>query len=389
MNRKQRRAQGKTSPHGASAGNAAPDPITLHEAGIQAYRAGDLDRAAAQIGRAIAFNGAVPGFHYNLGIVLKALGRLEDAAASYERAIALKPDHVDAHNNLGNVWKLLGRRDEARTCFERALQYSPGNADTHYNLGVLCCDLGFRSEAEGHLRQCLACDPGDSRGAAILLAHLGAGDVPERATQAQLLSIYDVRSRFWDRERSYFGATLVTEGLKRHAGAAGRDILDMGCGTGLVGAAVRDLAHRLDGVDISPAMLEKAKAKGVYDQLFEADLQPFLAGHEKSYDVVLAAAALIHFGDLRPLFAATSRSLREEGVFIFTLFLDETSTADYGVASLDRLAQSGCFRHTLHYVERLAAETGYSVLELQKAIHEHDQNGHPVSGILAVLRVGR
>jgi predicted TPR repeat methyltransferase len=389
MNRKQRRARGKASRPEASAGNAAPDPIALHEAGIQAYRAGDLDRAAALIGRAIAFNGGVPSFHYNLGIVLKASGRTQEAAASYERAVALKPDYVDAHNNLGNVWKLLDRRDEARTCFERALQYSPGNADTHYNLGVLCSELGLRGEAEGHFRHCLACDPGDRRGAAILLAHLGAGDVPERTTQAQLLSIYDVRSRFWDQERSYFGATLVAEGLGRHAGGAGCDILDMGCGTGLVGAAVRILARRLDGVDISPAMLEKAKAKGVYDQLFEAELQSFLAGREKNYDAVLAAATLIHFGDLKPLFAAISCALRDEGLFVFTLFLDESSSADYGVASLDRLAESGCFRHGLPYVERLAAESGFSMLELGKVVHEHDQNGNPVSGILAVLRVMR
>jgi predicted TPR repeat methyltransferase len=389
MNRKQRRAQGKASPHGASAGNAVPDPIALHEAGIQAYRAGDLDRAAALIGQAIGFNGGVPSFHYNLGIVLKVLGRPEDAAASYERAIALKPDHVDAHNNLGNVWKMLGRRDQARICFERALQYSPGNADTHYNLGTLCSDLGLRDEAEGHFRQCLAFDPADRRGAAILLAHLGVGDVPERTTQAQLLSIYDVRSRFWDRESSYFGATLVADGFRRHAGPAGRGILDMGCGTGLVGAAVRDFALWLDGVDISPAMLEKAKAKGVYDQLFEADLQTFLTQQEKCYNAVLAAATLIHFGDLKPLFAATSRALRDDGLFVFTLFLDEPSSADYAVAANDRLAESGCFRHGLQYVERLAAETGFSVLELQKAIHEHDQNGNPVSGILAVLRANR
>jgi predicted TPR repeat methyltransferase len=393
MNRKQRRAQGKAIQPGASGSAAVPDPFALHEAGIKAYRAGDLDRAAALISQAISFNGGVSTFHYNLGVVLKALGRPEGAAASYECAIALKPDYVDAHNNLGNVWKAMGRPDRAKASFERALQFNPGNADTHYNLGVLCCDLGLRREAEENFRRCLACDPDDSRGAGILLAHIGASASPERTSPAQLLSIYDVRSRFWDQERTYLGARLVADGLRRHTVSKRLNILDIGCGTGLVGVAVRELADRLDGIDISPAMLEKARAKRVYDQLFQADLQTFLAGREMSYDAVLAAATLIHFGDLKPLFDASARCLRGDGLFVFTLFPYEAESSDvagevgYAVAAQDRLAQSGCFRHKPSYVERLAALAGFSVLELKTTIHEHDQDGNPVSAILAVLRV--
>lgn len=387
MNRKQRRAQGKTNPPATPAGNVVvPDPIGLHEAGIQAYRAGDLDRAAALIAKAIAGNGGIASFHYNLGIVLKALGRLDGAAASYERAIALKSDHVDAHNNLGNVLKALGRRDQARTSFQHALHLNPDNADTHYNLGVLACDLGQHDEAVAHLRHCLASDPDDRRGAGILLAHLGAAGLPDRTAPAQLLSLYDVRARFWDREDFYFGAALVADGLRRHAPAVGLDILDIGCGTGLVGMAVRDLAARLDGADISPAMLDRAKAKSVYDQLVQADLVPFMAARENSYDAILAAATLIHFSDLKALFQAVSACLRDRGLFVFTVFPLETEGGDYAVAASTRLAQSGCFGHSLAYVERLAAETGFAVLELENVIHEHDPDGNPVAGTLVVLR---
>ena len=207
----------------------------------------------------------MPEFHYNLAIVLRAQGKLKQAAASYSRAIALKPDYAEAHNNLGNVWKVLGQREKARACFERALQLRPGNADTHYSLGILFSDAGDQDEAARHFRLCLDHDPDDSRGARMLLAHLGLEAAPDRAPQAQLLNIYDVRSRFWDQESSYFGHVLVAEGLQKHAGTAKLDILDIGCGTGLVGALVRPLAGRLDGVDISPAMLEKARDKEIYD----------------------------------------------------------------------------------------------------------------------------
>ena len=74
MNRKQRRARGKTV---KPSSGPVPDPVALHEAGIQAYRAGELERAAVLIAQAIAFNGTIPSFHYNLGIVFKPLPRCQ------------------------------------------------------------------------------------------------------------------------------------------------------------------------------------------------------------------------------------------------------------------------------------------------------------------------
>ena len=59
-------------------------------------------------------------------------------------------------------------------------------------------------------------------------------------------------------------------------GRAELAILDLGCGTGLAGAAFKPLAARLDGVDLSPAMIEKARARQIYDHLQVADLQTAL-----------------------------------------------------------------------------------------------------------------
>ena len=339
MNRKQRRAQDKTS--GANTGGEPPpgktaemrDPLELHALGIEAFRAGRLDMAARLIAQAIAIDGGIAAFHYNLAIVCKAQGRLPDAAASYQRAIALKPDYADAHNNLGNVWKALGARDKARDSIQRALQLKPGNADTHYSLGLLCSEAGDREEAVRHLQGCLKADPEDSRGAGILLAHLGLADVPERTSPAQLQKIYDVRAQFWDQERSYFGHKLVSEGLREHATREDLDILDIGCGTGLAGAEIRGLARRLDGVDLSPAMLEKARSKTVYDRLEQADLVSFMAQREDCYDAVLGAATLIHFGNLQLLFRAAGSCLRQDGLFVFTLFADQDGRTDFSVAA--------------------------------------------------------
>lgn len=389
MNRKQRRAERATGKAGQP--SAEDDPIDLHSAGIEAFRAGRLDLAADLIARAIAADGHRPDSHYNLAIVLKAQGKLEAAAASYQRAIVLKPDYADAHNNLGNIWKNLGRRDKALESFQRALQARPGNADTLYNLGVLCSEAGDPDAAARHFHHYLEHDPDDCRGVRMLLARLGLEAAPGQTSPAQLQKIYDVRSRFWDGERSYFAPGLVAAALRQHALPGRPDILDIGCGTGLVGALVRPLfpsgAGRLDGIDLSPAMLEKAKAKGLYDRLDQADLIRFLSTHTQRYDAILAAATLIHFGDLKPALQAAAQALRGNGLFIFTLFSHEDGP-DFAVAASDRLAQSGCYSHSAGYVERLAPATGFSVQGLEKVVHEHDQDGNPVPGLLAVFRRG-
>ena len=170
----------------------------------------------------------------------------------------------------------------------------------------------------------------------------------------------------------------------QHAPDTGLEIMDSGCGTGLVGALVRASAKRLDGIDLSPAMLEKARAKKLYGVLEQADLLSFLSEHADSYDAILAAATLIHFGDLQAVFQAAATCLRRKGLFVFTLFPSEGT--DVAAASNSRLSQNGCFAHSAGYVQRLAADCGFSVPMLEQVLHEYDQDGNPVAGLLAVLQ---
>ena len=384
MNRKQRRANQKVGqvPAVTAAGG---DPVTLHAMGVEAFRAGQLQAAAGLIARAIAANAQMPDFHYNLAIVLRAQGKLAEAAASYLRAIELKPDYGDAHNNLGNVWKALGERNKARACFERALGCKPGNADTYYNLGILSNDDGDHGAAARYFQNCLECDPQDARGVRVLLAHLGKASAPLQTPHAHILKLYDVRSRFWDNEDTYFGARLVADALREHTVQEKLHVLDIGCGTGLVGALVRPLARRLDGVDLSPAMLEKAQAKSVYDGLDRTDFLSVMSQRAGSYDAVLGAAVLIHFGDLKSIFQAARACLRPNGLFVFTLF-SLTGDENFAVSANYRLAQSGCFTHSDNYVRQLAEDCGFAVNALRDVVHEHDPDGNPIPGLLAVLR---
>jgi predicted TPR repeat methyltransferase len=332
---------------------------------------------------------STPEFHHRLGALLKKQGELEAAAASYQRAIALRPDYAEAHNNLGGVLKAMGKLDEARASFERALLYKPDKANSHFNLAKLCRDAEDQVSAVHHFRRYLECDPTDIFGVRMILAHMGQGATPERASEAQLAEVYKSRAEFWDGNRntaSYLAFAAVAEAFRDHMAGANPDILDIGCGTGMVGALVRQCARRLDGVDLSAAMLEKAREKQIYDRLEQADIVSFMSDHKDSYDGIVGAAILIHFGDLTSIFQAAHQTLREKGLFVFSVFSNETDDREFAVNAIKSLAQYGCFRHSAGYIERLAKECGFSVAMLKTIVHERYPKLGEVPGLLVVLQ---
>ncbi|WP_306029178.1 class I SAM-dependent methyltransferase [Stappia sp. MMSF_3263] len=90
------------------------------------------------------------------------------------------------------------------------------------------------------------------------------------------------------RGMGYVAPAIAAEALAGALGSA-EAVLDAGCGTGLVG---RELDSRIeaaiDGIDLSPGMLEQARGKGVYRRLAEADLTAPLAFADNTYDGVVS-----------------------------------------------------------------------------------------------------
>jgi predicted TPR repeat methyltransferase len=195
-------------------------------------------------------------------------------------------------------------------------------------------------KAQLHLKMSLEADPADSQGASLILARLG-GPVPPRASDALLQRLYSERSSKWDEgvpaARGYQGAALVADALLNVMKVQG-DILDIGCGTGLVGERVRSRARVLHGIDISKSMIARAKEKQVYDELHVTDLMEFLATRRSTYDAITAAAVLVHFGELIGVLKAVSGALRLNGLFVFTVFADDEASNGFSVGPLELAA---------------------------------------------------
>jgi len=95
---------------------------------------------------------------------------------------------------------------------------------------------------------------------------------------------------------------------------------DLGCGTGRTGAWLKARgAGEIDGVDLSPGMLETARAGGVYRSLDEAEVGDtgLDAG---AYDLVVACLVDEHLADLAPLYAEAARLAKPGGRFVLIGF---------------------------------------------------------------------
>ena len=116
----------------------------------------------------------------------------------------------------------------------------------------------------------------------------------------------EVRDLYRDWAQSYDG-DLLSDDLqyvapreavavfRRHVADASSRILDVGCGTGLSGQALAAAGFvRIDGIDISSEMLQKARAKDVYGALQEADLTAGLGIPDDAYDAVLSVGTFTH-----------------------------------------------------------------------------------------------
>jgi predicted TPR repeat methyltransferase len=153
------------------------------------------------------------------------------------------------------------------------------------------------------------------------------------------------------------------------------DILDLGCGTGLSGIAFDRLANRLDGIDLSPDMLSKARSRGIYDDLHVADIEVPLS--ERFYDLVLAADTLVYMGDLSRVFERVHNTLRSGGHFLLTVEKDPAE--NYSLGPKRR------WRHSESYLRAEAHRTGFEVAAVM-VCSPRTEAGAPVDGLAVALR---
>ncbi|MBA8831721.1 MULTISPECIES: class I SAM-dependent DNA methyltransferase [Rhizobium] len=281
-----------------------------------------------------------------------------------------------------------GEPEAAAELMEQALELVPAWAAGWYRLATYLEKAGRGDAAIEAYRRTLALDPDDIFGAALKLALLGDGSVPDRPPSRYVERLFD---DYADRFESALVDKLdynVPQKLAALVASTGRryeHAVDLGCGTGLLGPEIRANVDRLEGFDLSQNMLAKAAEKRVYNSLAQADLSlaPELSGvfadaPRHRADLVTAADVLMYLGNLESVFAIVGELAASGADIAF-------SVEDAGDGEGFHLAPSLRYAHSESYVRMLLARHGLQILATVKSVIRKD-GGKPVSGILFLTR---
>jgi predicted TPR repeat methyltransferase/thioredoxin-like negative regulator of GroEL len=332
---------------------AVPDNTAFRESLARGLTtSGDLDAALAVLLDGIRI---VPGsIAMRNAAILLSIRRRDNAMADRLAEQARLDGVVDANTFglKGHALSALGRHEAAALAYNEAKKLAP---------------------ADGHIRHL----------AAVAATRSNAPDDFVRA--------------LFDGGADRFEAHIIELGyrvpglIRRHvmefvAVANTGPVLDLGCGTGLIALALSDLVlGPFTGIDVSPRMLEQARAKGLYATLHEARLPAALREDPASWRLILAADVLCYFGALDEMLCAVFDHLRPGGRFIFSLEEllpnHDGTVPGNGDRALGRL---GRHAHSARYVASAAAAVGFCCLALDRETLRYEA-GAPVAGLLVVL----
>jgi predicted TPR repeat methyltransferase len=286
------------------------------------------------------------------------------AEGDAQAAIEMAEQTLEIAPRYAPAWFLLGRAREVR---HRA---GGDPADHHAALRAYAAALDL--------------DPDDTQGARMALAQIGEGSLLGAISPAYIRALFDAYAPRFERhlvdDLGYRAHELIVAALDAlpEAPAGYDDGLDLGCGTGLVGAALGDRARRLTGFDLSPLMLAQAARGKRYTRLVEGDCIAGLAAEPAaSTDLVTAADVMIYVGALTGLVEGAARVLRPGGLLAFSV----QSHAGGGLV----LGADARYAHGDALVRDDVARAGLTLLCLEPATLRRER-GLAVPGRIVVAR---
>ena len=280
--------------------------------------------------------------------------------------------------------QLKGDLVAAADLLDQAVELAPGFASAWFTLGEIRLQLGERDAAIAAFRRALDVDPQDRHGASLRLMRLGAEDLADMP-KAYVRTLFDQYAPRFDTalldHLDYRGPALLFKAVLAVRAAVKRPALfkraiDLGCGTGLVALAFTKQVDRFIGIDLSPGMIEQARATGLYTELEVADMVEGLANKsDASADLIIAGDAMVYVSDIAPMLAQAKRVLAPNGLVAFTLETHDGSGVIIGAGLR--------YAHAAAHVRDVVQAAGLALAHLEDASSRTEDNV-PVRGLVVV-----
>ncbi|MDH0114690.1 class I SAM-dependent methyltransferase [Agrobacterium pusense] len=257
-----------------------------------------------------------------------------------------------------------------------------------YNRALALEKAGDVDAAVKAYEEVLAIDPDDHGGAAVRIAAMGRGEQPSKAPDAYVETLFDQHAEAFEdilvEQLGYAVPMMVRQRLQTLNLGPFKRLLDLGCGTGLTGEALRDMADDITGIDISENMVEIAHEKDLYETLYVAEVEDFLEDNDdEPFDIITATDVLPYLGALEPLFFGAAENLNAGGLLIFS---SETLPEEIMAGRPYMVGPHQRFAHAETYVRERLAATGFEVVEVTD-INVRMQDGNPTPGHLVIAKL--
>ncbi|HEY0853310.1 MAG TPA: tetratricopeptide repeat protein [Devosia sp.] len=342
-------------------------------------RLGKIDKAAPTYQRILDRDPNHAGAQAKLAELAFATNAFDIAAGLAQRALARDPHGpyaLGAALLLGQTMQVLRRPRDAAAAYRRAATLDPANADAHIGLGTALVDLGEREQAAASFRTAVELAPENAR-AAHMLAALGGTS----GNSTFVRDLFDDYAGYFEQHLTTRLGYRLPDDMRQavEAVAPGRHFataLDLGCGTGLVAERFAGLYDAIDGVDLSPKMIDIARAKGRYRDLTATDIADFLATPRRPYDLVIAADTAVYVGDLTATFAGLATAMPPDGFLALSIELVPGDSFT--------IQASARYAHSKPYIERLAAAQGFTPPAFTD-VPIRLENGVPIPGSIALM----
>ncbi len=354
-----------------------PDYVKAHSnLGVTLQELGKLDEAEVSYRKAITLKPDYAEAHSNLGVILKELGKLDESEASYRKAITLKPDYAEAYNNLGNTLKERGKLDDAEASCRKAITLKPNLAEAHNNLGGLLIKLNKIEEAKICYKKAIEIKPDYAEAKHLLSALIGktTNSAPRKYVET-LFNKYAINfENSLLNTLKYKTPNLITELIvAKNPNIQLGSVLDLGCGTGLIGDEIKKYCSNLEGIDLSKSMLEKAGAKNIYDKLEHKDIVEYLSTQDLDFNYFISTDVFTYVGELSEIFKLIKSRNKSKGKFVFS-----TEHTDRDGFFLEK---SGRYSHSKKYIESLCNKFGYKLSHFETTNLRKDNNKFIIGGL--------
>ena len=310
--------------------------------------------------------------YHNYAEMLQKAGRISEALEVYRKAVILNPTSAETSNNLALILRGVGEFDEALGLLFNALNYDPDISEISVNIYETIVLL-----AEKNYEQALKISENwlksypDNAFAKYLSAIFRGCDVENNQVYVQKLFDNFADNYELVMQNLDYSVPMV---MGRIAGSLEGCIVDLGCGTGFVGKALKNDRNKIIGVDISSKMLECALSKKVYDKLIQSDIEEYLQNSNDDFDWVVAADVFGYIGNMSKII-----KLLKNKSLLFSIEVLHEDDKDY------TLTFEGRYKHNPLYVERILKENGFEDIRSEN-VNLRLEKGIPVKGMIFICK---